>query len=151
MPYTCVIAADATRARFFTVEKSEAPRAPFRLLERAVLENPGLRERGDAVTGRARTETNTNREGGPKHPIGAQRDRHRLELERRFARDIALKAGAITRDWRAGTVVLAAAPQFLGLVRGSLRDELGANIELKEVAKDYTGLPADEIRDRLPI
>ena len=151
MHSTCVVVADAARARFLLVEESNTPRVPFRLVERDALENPDLRERGWAVTGRVRTETNTNREGGPKHPIGAQRERHRLELERRFSREIVRKIGAITRGWPAGTVIFVAAPQFLGLVRGHLRDELAPGVQLKEVARDYTALPADEIRDRLPI
>ena len=114
------------------------------------MENPGWSV-GQAVTGRPRTETNTNRQGGPKHPIGAQRERHRLDLERRFVREIARKVGAITRDGSTRMVIFVAPPQFLGLVRGVLREELAPEVELKEVAKDYTGLPVEEIRDRLPI
>jgi protein required for attachment to host cells len=148
---TCVVVADAGRARFFRIEESDAPRVPFRLVEREALENPDLAERGRSVTGRVRTETNTNRQGGPKHPIGAQRERHRLDLERRFGLEIARKVGVIARDESARRVIFVAPPQFLGLVRGALRDELAADVELKEVAKDYTGLRAEEIRDRLPV
>ena len=151
MHRTCVVVADAARARIFEVEESDAPRAPLRLVEREALKNPDLSERGQAVTGRPRTETNTNRQGGPKHPIGAQRERHRLDIERRFGREIARKTGMIAREAAAHTVIFVAPPQFLGLARAALQEELAPGVELKEVAKDYTGLPVEEIRDRLPI
>ena len=150
MSRTCIIVVDSRRARVFDVQPVDAPRVKTALVEHAVLENPDLRELGTSVTGRPRTETNTNRQAGPVHPMGAQRERHRLALERRYAGDIARKAGEITKGWKSGTVVLVAEPRLLGLVRETLRKALGSGVELKELAKDYTGFTAAEIRDLLP-
>jgi len=145
----CVIAADSARARFFLAEESAAPRAPLKLVERETLENPDLRTLGRSVTGRPRTETNTNREAGPMHPVGAQRERHRVELERRYALRMAGLAGNITHTWKDGTVLLVADAKLLGLVRGPLRKVLPARIELKELAKNHAHLTPAELRDEL--
>jgi protein required for attachment to host cells len=131
------------------LEESSAPRAPFRLIERGKLTNASLRIRGRSVTGRVRTETNTNREAGPMHPMGAQRERHRIELERRFAVEIARKAAALARNWTTGSVVLVADPRMLGFLRDAARGALKPGISVKELAKDYSNLTASRLRDHL--
>ena len=149
MTSLCVIAADSARARFFLAEESDAPRAPLKLVERDALENPDLRTLGRSVTGRPRTETNTNREAGPVHPMGAQRERHRVELERRYALRIAGLAGRITHGWKDGTVLLVADAKLLGLVREPLRKVLPVKVELKELARNHAHLTPAELRDEL--
>ena len=83
------------------------------------------------------------------HPVGAQRERHRLELERRFGHEIALKTAEIANQWNAGTVVLIADPRLLGLMREAVRKALNPPIELKELAKDLTKLTPEELHDHL--
>ena len=147
---TCIVVADARIARFYGVEAADAPRLKTRLVERAVLTgSPGLKELGQSTTGRVRTETNTDRGAGPVHPIGAQRERHHVELDRRFGREIARQAGEITAAWKAGTVVLVAEPRLLGLMRELLREALPRAIELKELAKDYANFPVSELHEHL--
>lgn len=149
MDNICVVVADARRARFFLVQESAAPRAPFQLAGRGTLGNMSLRELGRSVTGRVRTETNTNREAGPMHPMGAQRERHRVELERRFAARIARRAAAIARSWLTGSVVLVADPGMLGFLREAVRGALAPQIRVKELAKNYARLTAARLRDHL--
>ncbi len=151
MNRTCIVVADGRRARFFGVEPVEAPRVKMVLVEQAVLDNPDLRALGTSVTGRARTETNTDWEAGPVHPMGEQRERHRIELERRFGQEIARQAGEITKGWKTGTVVLVAEPRLLGLMRELLRRVLPRGIELKELAKDYAHLTPAELYDHLAL
>lgn len=150
MNRTCVVVADTRRARFFGVEP-DGPRSKVKLIERAELAKPDLRELGSSVTGRVRTETNTNREAGPVHPMGAQRERHRVELEQRFGQEIAGQAGEITRGWKEGTIVLVAEPRLLGLIRDPMRKALHPGIELKELAKDYAQLTTAELHDHLAL
>ena len=149
MDNICVVVADGARARIFLVQETDAPRAPFRLVERDVLTNADLRSRGRSVTGRVRTETNTNREAGPVHPMGAQRERHRIELERRFSVEVARKTAALARDWPEGSVVLVADPRMLGFLRDAVRGALTPGIRVKELAKDYARLTAPRLQDRL--
>ncbi len=101
------------------------------------------------MTGRPRTETNTNREAGPVHPMGAQRERHRIELERRFSTEIGGAAAAIARNWTTGSVVLVADPRMLGFLRDAVRGALTPAIRVKELARDYARLTASRLRVRL--
>jgi protein required for attachment to host cells len=149
MENVCVVVADGRGARMFLLEESNAPRAPVSLVARGTLSNPDLRSRGRSVTGRVRTETNTNRQAGPVHPIGAQRERHRIELERRFSMEVARNAAALARDWVTGSVVLVADPRMLGFLREAVRAALKPEIKVKELAKDYARLTASRLRDRL--
>jgi len=151
MENICVVVADAQRARLFLLQGREAPRMPYRLAERGTLSNATLRARGRSVTGRARTETNTNRQAGPMHPIGAQRERHRIELERRFAASVARRAAVLARSWATGSVVLVAEPRMLGFLRSAVRGALKPAIRVKELAKDYAGLTASRLLDHLAV
>lgn len=148
---TCIVVADAGLARFYGVEEVDSPRVKLKLVERTVLTNPDLKSLGKSVTGRPRTETNTNREAGPVHPMGAQRERHRVELERRFGAELVRQTGDVTKGWKQGVVILVAAPQLLGLIRESMRKSLHPGIELKELAKDYAHLSAAELHEHLAL
>lgn len=143
--------ADAKGARFFGIEAVDMPRAKTKLVERAALPNPNfdLKALGEGTTGRVHTETNTNRQAGPMHPMGAQRERHRGELNRRFVKEISRQAGQITGGWKDGTVVLVAEPGLLGLLREPLREALHQGIVLKELAKDYAQFSPSELHDHL--
>jgi protein required for attachment to host cells len=144
-----VIVADGGAARFYRPERSDGPRAGTKLVELETLQHPDSLAASSSLTGRPATETNTNRQAGPVHPIGAQRERHRLEHDHSFAHEIERRAVSAARDWKAGTVVLVAEPRMLGLVREPLRGALRKEIALKELAKDYTRLGAAELLERL--
>ena len=149
MDNVCVVVADGKGARLFLLQESDAPRAPVRLVARGTLSNADLRSRGRSVTERVRTETNTNREAGPMHPMGAQRERHRIELERRFSVEVARKAAALAKNWATGSVVIVADPRMLGFLRETVRATLKPRIQVKELAKDYAGLTISRLRDQL--
>jgi protein required for attachment to host cells len=151
MNRTCIIVADGRSARYFSVESGDTPRHGLKLVERATLANPDHPGPGANTTGRPPTETNTNREAGPVHPIGAQRQRHRLEHERRFGCEIARLAGELTLAWKEGSVILIAEPRLLGLARGHVRDALKPALDLRELARNYTQLTASELRDQLDL
>lgn len=148
---TCIVVADGGRARVFLLEASEAPRAPFRLVERGALDSPDLRSRGFSATGRLPTGTNADREAVPVHPLGEQRERHGIELERRFAMDIARKTAVLVEGWSDGVVVLVADPRMLGLLRDSVRNALKPAVHVKELAKDYAHLTAAELYEHLAL
>jgi protein required for attachment to host cells len=152
MNRTCIVAADGKIARFYGIEKVESPRVKLALVERTVLTHEtDLKVLGTSVTGKVRTETNTDRGSGPVHPMGAQRERHRVELERRFGAEIARQTAALTKEWEQGTVVLVAEPQLRGLIREPMRKALHRGIDLKELAKDYTHLTATELLGHLSL
>jgi protein required for attachment to host cells len=149
MDRTCIVVADSRRARFFSIEASDSARHPLRLVEGSMLVNADLEVARRNGSGGAGAELPGNRQAGTVHPTGAQHERRRLEVERRFGREIARHAGEITGAWTSGAVILVAAPRLLGLMRETVRAAIPLRVELKELAKDYTMLSSEEIRDRL--
>jgi len=147
----CIVVADGGRARLFVPGGGDGSRSAVTLIERECLVNSDYRARGADSPGRTKTEQVTNRQAGDVHPIDARRDHHRLELERRFAREIAQRVATMTHAWTGGTVVLVAEPRMLGLVREPLHRALRPGIELKELAKDYSHFTPAELRDHLAL
>lgn len=143
-----IVVADAGQARFLALEREGEAGGRTRLVEEEALVQRAPAP-GEIPSGRVRTETNTDREAGPVHPIVAQRERHERELERRFARRIAERLAERTRDWPRGRVVLVAEPRLLGLLREALQAGRDARLRLDELAKDYTPLAPEELRERL--
>lgn len=148
---TCIIVADGARARLFVPIEDERAPGGMSLVERECLVNPDYRAHGADSPGRTKSEQVSNRQAGDVHPIDARRDQHRLELERRFAREITQHVAQLMEGCRAGSVVLVAEPRLLGLVREPLHKALKQGIELKELAKDYSRLTATELRDHLAL
>ncbi len=148
---TFIIVADAKRARFFAVEPGDAPRNKFKLVERVTLANTDVEGVRKGGAGRVKTERVSNRQAGDVHPIEGRRQQHRLELERRFGREITQQAVTLSRTWKGGTIVLIAEPRLLGLMREHLREALDPAVELKELARNYTQLTPSELQQHLDL
>jgi protein required for attachment to host cells len=146
-----IIVADGGRARLFVSDAGGGAQPGPSLVERESLVNADYRAHGADSPGRTKSERVTNRQAGDVHPVDARRDQHRLELERRFAREIAQHAAALTLSWPDGHIVLVAEPRMLGLLRDPLHKALKPGVELKELAKDYSHLTASELRDQLAL
>ncbi|MDH5533954.1 MAG: host attachment protein [Betaproteobacteria bacterium] len=142
MTNICVVVADGSRARVFLLRSGAGPRVKNELVEQQGLTNSG----NEAPQAESR---HSNRDAGPRHPYGAQRERHHLELERRFAAEIVKRATAQVSGWRDGILVLVAEPRLLGLLRENLRAALASGIRLKELARDYTGFSAADLQQQL--
>ena len=151
MNETFIIVADAKRARFFAVEPSDAPRNRIKLVERVTLANTDVEGVRKGGAGRVKTERVSNRQAGDVHPIEGRRQQHRLELERRFGREITRQAVTLSRNWKGGTIVLIAEPRLLGLMREHLRDALEPAVELKELARNYAQLTPSELQEHLDL
>lgn len=138
---TCVVVADGANARFFLLRTGSAARDKNRLVEVQGLANSGDEEPPES--------RHSNRDAGPRHPYVAQRSRHRLELERRFAAEVVEHAAAQVSTWSEGILVVVAEPRFLGLLREQLRASLASGIQLKELARDYAGFTATDLQRQL--
>ena len=147
MADVCIVVADGARARLFLVDASEA--GTVRLAEVEDLVNSEYRAHGRQVLATARSTRNTSRQSGPMHPYAQRRGRHRLELEKRFAQEIAGRAAGLTQSWSQGAVILVAEPRMLGLLREAGREALKRGVTIKELAKDYTQLTVSELREQL--
>ena len=73
----------------------------------------------------------------------------RAHLDRRFAAALAHHVGTIVQDWPSGSVVIAAAPETLGLLREVVQHALPKGVKLKALARDYVSLSAPELAQRL--
>jgi len=151
MNETIIIVADAKRARFFAVEQSDAPRSRIRLVERVTLANTDVEGVRKGGAGRVKTERVSTRQAGDVHPIEGRRQQHRIELERRFGREITQQACKLSRAWKGGSIVLIAEPRLLGLMREHLRDALGPAVELKELARNYAQFTPSELQEHLDL
>jgi len=143
-----VITADGARARMFVLEKDTALQSGSRLIEKIDLINTDYTARGTDAPG-VRTERNTSRQSGPMHPQDAERGRHRIEVERRFAREIAAHASAMMQAKGAGKLIVVAEPRMLGLLRRPLRVAAGKRAAIDELARNHTHLTPSRLHRRL--
>jgi len=72
-------------------------------------------------------------------------------LQTRFAAEVAQAIADIVQEWESGSVVLAASPGTLGLLRKLVQDRLPEGVALKALARDYTALTPTELEQRLDL
>ncbi|HWA72591.1 MAG TPA: host attachment protein [Polyangiaceae bacterium] len=140
MSRTCILVADRARARFLVPERLRQS-APFadavRLRELQALVDPEGEMTGNEVFSNTRS-------GSNRAPRGAtfeyddHRTRHREEVERRFAAQIAEKLADFVRERGPEKVVLVVEPRMLGLLRPRLWGKLPAAIETFELPEDLS-------------
>lgn len=148
----CVVVADASRARFFTLEPSDVPQIESgpRLVECHDLVNPEAVLQGRETWSDTRSGANTAPGGGPSHRYDDHRDRHQDEVARRFARMISDASAEMAKRERARYLVVAAANRMLGFLRESMTGPDGANgVEIREIPKDLTPMSPDAIQQNL--
>lgn len=143
-----VVAADMVHARLFVLELNTQLQTGARLRELEDLVNADYRARGTDAP-HVKSERNTNRQAGPVHPQGAERDWHRAELGRRFGLEIAEHAISQIRAQQVHALVLVAEPKILGFIRGPLFDSLQRTIQVSEWGRNYTSLKPDVLLQRL--
>jgi protein required for attachment to host cells len=144
---TIIVAVNGARARFFTLQPQPMPiyeSGPC-LAEHKCLVNPELDETDQELWSDDSGAIRSN--GGGAHGFDDHRDKHRAELERRFARLVAAETLTLANDRQAGRVILTAKGHMLGLLRKELSGTKA--FELKEVDKDYNDLPAQALHERL--
>ncbi|MGZ9002559.1 MAG: host attachment protein [Burkholderiales bacterium] len=141
-----MVIADAVTARTFVAEPDAQGRV--RLVERASLKN---RDYPAPSAGAALAQTAPSRVAADSPPPSEARSRQRMEIERRFAAEIAQRIGSTVKGWTSGSVVLAAEPGMLGLIRELAQEALPPGLTLKSLARDYVRLSADELAQRLDL
>lgn len=149
MNRACVIVADGKHARFFLAQPGASPRHAVELVETRALDNPDLVGARSNGAGRVETERPSSRQAGDTHPAEPRRQQRCLEIERRFGREIAREADALTSEWEEGAIIFIAEPRLLGLTRGYLRDAVRPALTLQELARNCTQLTASELREQL--
>jgi protein required for attachment to host cells len=146
----CVVVANASRARFFSLEPVAVPEVMnrLRLVEHSDLVNPEATLPGRETWSDTRSGSNTAPGGGPSHRYDDHRERHMQEVGRRFARQVAGAALDMTRSRDAHCLVIVAARRMLGYLRPELETP-APHVEIREAPKDLTMLAPQDICDHL--
>lgn len=146
---TCVVVADRARARLFVTEKQpeHRPQTSFRLAELEALANPEGELTGAELFSDIRSGSNRT-PAGARFAYDDHRERHRHELERRFARHIAASLVEFVQRTQASRVVLAADPHMLGLLRRQLSNRL-PGVTMTELAEDLSWHSLEHIQSAL--
>jgi len=141
----CIMVADGTRARLFTLDAGiTSPPGPD-LVEHEGLANPEHKLAGREKYSTTRTGGSVNPQNGQAHGYDDHRDKEEREHERRFAHDI---AGHAQRQ-QARQLVVVAEKRMLGHLREALVLPTKSGIELRELAKDLTRLATTELQAHL--
>lgn len=147
----CIVVADGSRARFFTLEQPEIPELEGGpdLAEHRDLVNPEKEQRKRELFSNLKSGRNQAPAGGPGHGYDDHRGRHTDEIERRFARRLSAEIAGFARDRRVGQLVLVADPRMLGFLRNELRSGLPSSVRVAELTRDLSSLTAPRIHARL--
>jgi protein required for attachment to host cells len=124
------------------------PRDAERLIELETLVDPEGELTGRELFTEAHSGTN-HAGSGASYEYDDHRERHRREVERRFAKRVALAAGDFARAHGAQKLVLAAEPQMLGMLRQVLPSNLPREVALVELARDLSWHTPEHIQRAL--
>lgn len=141
----CVVVADGARARLFSLTAAAAGGGGPNLVEIADLANPDLA--AAVLKGGQKSGHNVASASSGSHGFEDHRDRHRVESERRFAKQIMTEMALVVGRERAGALVLAAEKQMLSHLREALH--LPATVRVSEVPKDLVKLAPQELHAHL--
>ena len=144
----CVVVANGSRARFYSLKRPEFPELNGRpqLIDKGEIFEPELQERAqDLWTER----TGVNRgAGSSSHSYDDHRNQHQAEFEKRFARQVADRAVKVIRSSHADKLVLCGARRQLPLLRGILDEKL-QGVHIQQLAKDLLQLDSHTLYEHL--
>jgi protein required for attachment to host cells len=151
MSRTCILVADRSRARFFVLEPRASTSRPgdlSKLREIEALTDADGALKGVDMFSSTRSGTNRSPAGG-QFEYDDHRERHRDEAERRFAKRIVEAAKALVHSRATETLVLAAEPRMLGLLRAEVEGAPLGPVELREVPADISKGTPEQIQAAL--
>ena len=136
----CVVVANASRARIFTLETQAQGGMPALepLLEVADCSNPLARARDSEQVSDTRPGLRRESPDGPRHGVSDRHETHRKEEERQYAQQVADVAAQVFRKFDTGRLVITANAHMLALLRPALARHLSGQSHL--VTYEY---PAD--------
>jgi protein required for attachment to host cells len=150
----CVVVADASRARIFTLESDAGeldPTASELVEEPADLVQPERRRRPSEVFTESRPGLQRGGPREPQHAVSDHREQHKQEGDRRFADLVAEAAARVWRRYPTCRVILVASPKMMGRLRPAIaRLNTGPTpYEVREATRDLTLQSPPLLRDSL--
>ena len=145
-----VVVADGAHARFFALQNPEEPRVDggAYLLEMRDLVNPDADIPERLLFSDRSGRAHASREGAA-HSLDDGRERHRRELERRWARRLVDEMAQFVRYEQSTRLLLVAEPRVLGALREQLVHERLRNIEIVELGENLALHPVAHIQSSL--
>ncbi|HEX5059009.1 MAG TPA: host attachment protein [Kofleriaceae bacterium] len=144
---TCIVVADAARARLFTFERTaEAEGLAEELIERRDLVNPARRLRSSKLFSDSRP--GVSRMGKLQYAFDDHRDAHIDAFDAEFSRMIVGEVAAMMRATHAKRLILCASPHMLGALRDA-SSGVGGDITIDEMPRNLVKLSPSRLRDQL--
>jgi len=78
-------------------------------------------------------------------------DPARVESKARFANELAQQIASTVGAWRNGSVLVAAEPDLLSLLRPAIQAAIPPGVTLRSLARDHVGLSPEELARRLDL
>jgi protein required for attachment to host cells len=148
MDVTCIVTANAGRARFFSQARPKARLDEINDMVNAAARLRTAETETDALGQRAASKSRHS-VGAPTQPSGYEPNQspaeHQTEI---FARNVADYLLHAHQEGRFNRLVLAASPEFLGMLRKQLDPKVLSTVAL-EINKDYTQLAEDKLREQV--
>lgn len=147
----CILVADATRARIFTLEPAAFPESESspRLVEQQIdYVNPEQALPGRELWSEPKSGRNVATPG-VAHGYDDHRQSHLEQRQRHFARQVVTQAIRHALDHHAKYVVICAETHMLGILRETLDIPGNSGLKAVEVGKDLTALSPHELHDHL--
>jgi protein required for attachment to host cells len=135
-----VVVCDGAKALIFE-NAGDPDRLNLVTRETMVAGNPSTAAQGTERPGRV------HQRFGPKRSAVEQTDWHD-EAERAFLRNLAARLDRAVANVETKAIVLVAAPRAMGMLRAELTPRVDKAVK-HEIAKDYTGMPVDQIEKHL--
>lgn len=132
-----IVVADGSRARLLTAELPKQG-SSVRLEEAEALVSPERNLRARDTFSNLKTGRNRASPRFAAHGYDDHRDRHRDQIERRFASRIAAAAAKLVRRKPTSPLVIVAEPRLLGMLRPELAEKLPESVPRLEIAEDLS-------------
>jgi protein required for attachment to host cells len=146
---TLVIVADSARARLFRIQRTDAPRAPIRLLEAESLVHPEARVK--EVERHSGSFPSAVRPGkaGQGHTLDDHRGAHAEEERRRFARAIAESVRRSVKEHSYNPVIAVATHAMHSLLESELARDLPKDVQVRSEIGEWSQLSPSELLEEL--
>ena len=146
----CVVVANATRARFFSLKDSEIPQveAGPSLIEHGEVTDPQLTQKAHDLWSE-RSGRNRSSSGGRSHGYDDHRDQHTAEMERRFVQSVAERGARFAKKEQATTVLVVGNNRQLPVLSETLGGLLRGQVKVEGYPKDLAKLAAPALHDHL--
>lgn len=149
MNHYCVVVADGSRARFFTLKDADIPEIQSgpNLVEMMDLTNPEHSMQGNELWTNSKSGRNRSSASGQSHGYDDHRQQHEEEIEKRFATSIATECARLSKESGA-SLILVSPKRMLGHLRCAMESKLNG-VNTQELAKDLSKLSTLQLHEHL--